>query len=89
VPSVYALVFADLRFPDGHVERWFGPGRLWDIERPGDDLPALVRAGEELADEEADDMRNELRMSFTCVPDRLPGGVEVVVEWNHTLDVLN
>ena len=48
----FVLSFVDLRFDDGHIERWLGPGSV----------------GVEQAD-------------YCGLP------VEVVVEWNHALDV--
>jgi hypothetical protein len=39
--EVVALAFLDLRFPDGHVERWLGPGRIGRLPAEPDGMAAL------------------------------------------------
>jgi len=80
-----ALVSVDLRFDDGRVERWMGPGQ----EREGDEIPksgeGLVRWGEEVCETNATDLLEELAMDFDGVSHRAMDAapVEVVVAWNH------
>lgn len=85
VPA-YAIAFVDLRFADGHVERWLGSGSI----RDEDLVPyaELVRWGREVALEHS--LIADLGMAFSDV-DRaqLDGAsVEVVIEWNALLPEL-
>jgi hypothetical protein len=73
-----ALSFLDLRFEDGHVERWLGPGE--QRAAPGDS--ELVAWGEDVIDLQGELLIGELGMSYsgvsTTVLAEVP--VEIVVE---------
>jgi hypothetical protein len=82
----YAIAFVDLRFDDGHVERWLGSGSIRD-----DDLVAydeLVGWGREVADEHL--MLSDLGMAFSDFDRRTlrDALVEIVIEWNAELPEL-
>jgi hypothetical protein len=82
----YAMAFVDLRFDDGHVERWLGSGSIRD-----DDLVAygeLVGWGGEVADEHV--MLSDLGMAFSDFDRRTlrDAPVEIVIEWNAELPEL-
>ena len=83
------LSFVDLRFDDGHVERWLGPGSVAGFPTGDGALQRLNRWAEDVVDEHLTSLRGEVAMSFVGVErahyDQLP--VEVVVEWNHVLDL--
>jgi hypothetical protein len=83
------LSFVDLRFTDGHVERWLGPGSVAGFPSGDGALQLLNRWAEDVADEQLTSLREEVAMSFVGVErahyNRLP--VEVVVEWSHVLDL--
>ena len=82
----YAIAFVDLRFADGHVERWLGSGSI----RDQDLVPyaELVGWGQEVALEHS--LIADLGMAFSNV-DRAEldaASVEVVIEWNARLPEL-
>jgi hypothetical protein len=83
------LSFVDLRFDDGHVERWLGPGSIAGFPSGEGALESLQTWAEEVADDQLMSLRDEVAMSFENVDEAhyevLP--VEVVVEWNHVLDL--
>jgi hypothetical protein len=78
-----ALAYVDLRFADGHVERWLGSGSLRDTEPvPRADLVAW---GTEVAQEHS--LIGDVGRAFGDV-DRAAlraAPVEIVVEWNAAL----
>ena len=78
----HALASMDLRFADGHVERWLGPGSLSESDVGADELVAW---GTEVFDEQRESLVEELGMSFSNVTGKVFDGapVEVVVEWNY------
>jgi hypothetical protein len=81
--------FVDIRFDDGHVERWLGAGSVARFPSGGRALQRLNRWAEEFVNEQLPDLRGEVARSFVGVDradyDQLP--VEVVIEWNHALDL--
>jgi hypothetical protein len=82
----YAIAFVDLRFTDGHVERWLGAGEIRDEDLvPYDEL---VDWGTEVAIEHP--LIGDLGMAFSNVdPAALDGAtLEVVIEWNAALPEL-
>lgn len=81
--SVLLLLFVDLRFADGHVERWYGQGSIRVPAAPPDG-PALVGWADEVMEEDGATLYGELTMSFRDVSrDALAGlPTEVLVEWN-------
>ena len=83
--EVLALAFLDLRFADGHVERWLGPGRLGSLPGGADHMASLQTWATETADEFASDIARDVARFYDCSQspdvDRLATG-EVVVEWN-------
>jgi hypothetical protein len=86
-----ALSMVDLRFADGHVERWLGPGGLSEHAYSVTDGEALRRWGEDVYQQQADCLVEELGISFEAVTPSVFDGapVEVVVEWNHDLAELS
>ena len=82
----YALAFVDLRFDDGHVERWLGPGSLRN-DPDQEPLSSLCDWGRETIEEHQDSLLGDLGRAFqgahrgllTDLP------VEIVVEWNARL----
>src|SRR3954464_7283831 len=79
----YAIAFVDLRFDDGHIERWLGSGEVRD-EDPVE-YDSLVAWGGEVADEHS--ISGDLGMAFSKVDRQAlrDAAVEVVVEWNAHL----
>ena len=81
----YAVAFVDLRFDDGHVERWLGSGSLRDD--PADPVPycELVAWGADVALEYS--MIADLGISFYDVNRQAlsEAPVEIVFEWNAKL----
>jgi hypothetical protein len=80
--EVLALSYVDLRFGDGHVERWLGPGEGDTLARA-----ALRDWGEQVIDNQGERLIEELEMEFRDVHPRVLDDVpvEVVVEWNAQL----
>jgi hypothetical protein len=84
--DVIAHAFLDLRFPDGHVERWLGPGRIGTIPDQPDAMAALQQLAVEASDDFAFDIAVDVKRSFKLPK---PPAVdhlrcdEVVFEWNH------
>ncbi len=89
--GAHALAYVDLRFKDGHVERWLHSGGTRQRER-GLDVPLLlVEWGRNVVEEQADSLLWELGDSFYPYKGKRRGGIdfgplEVVVEWNVDLD---
>ena len=83
------LSFVDLRFEDGHVERWLGPGSIAGFPSGESALERLQTWAEEVADDQLMSLRDEVAMSFDSVDEAHYQGwpVVVVVEWNHTRDI--
>ena len=83
--AAYALAFVDLRFDDGHVERWLGSGSIRDD--PANLVPYsdLVVWGADVAAERS--MIADLEMSFYEVDRQAlsEAPIEIVVEWNAKL----
>jgi hypothetical protein len=84
--EAYALSYLDLRFEDGHVERWLGPGHTRTL---ADVAPGQLRVwGEEVIDEQGACLIEELAWSFQHLGSHLlEVPVEIVVEWNAQLDI--
>jgi hypothetical protein len=82
----YAMAFVDLRFDDGHVERWLGSGSIRDEDLVAYDR--LVAWGGEVADEHP--MLSDLGMAFSNLDRQmlLDAPVEIVIEWNAELPEL-
>jgi hypothetical protein len=79
----YAISFVDLRFDDGHVERWLGAGALRDEDAVA--YGELVAWGHEVAEEHS--LIGDLGMAFSSV-DRgalADAPVEIAIEWNAKL----
>ncbi len=83
--SAYAIAFVDLRFDDGHVERWLGSGSLRDD--PSDPVPysKLVAWGADVAAEHS--MDADLGMSFSNVNRQAlsDAPIEIVFQWRAKL----
>jgi hypothetical protein len=86
--NAYAIAFVDLRYTDGHVERWLGSGSLRDD--PTDPVPylELMSWATEVAEEHT--LISDLGMSFSNVDRQAlaDATVEVVYEWNAKLPEL-
>lgn len=85
VAQAHALAFLDLRFDDGHIERWTAGGSLRDLPVGPGDMPVLLAWAREVADEHAFsvmcDVAHDYDVPSPRVVDRLPCE-EIVVEWN-------
>lgn len=83
--AAYAIAFVDLRFDDGHVERWLGSGSRRND--PSDPVPysELVAWGADVAVEHS--LIADLGMSFSDVNRSAlsDAPIEVVLEWNAEL----
>ena len=83
--TAHAIAFVDLRFDDGHVERWLGSGSLRDDPADPVQHSDLLVWGKEVAIEH--EMVADLEMAFRAVDrdalSRVP--VEIVFEWNAQL----
>jgi hypothetical protein len=82
----YAMAFVDLRFDDGHVERWLGSGSIRDFDLVAYD--GLVAWGGEVADEHL--MLSDLGMAFSDFDRQMlrDAPIEIVIEWNAELPEL-
>jgi hypothetical protein len=84
--DVLAHAFLDLRFPDGHIERWLGPARVGTVPDGADAMAALQLLAVEASDEFAFDIAVDVKRDFGLPKppdvDHLPCE-EVVFEWNH------
>jgi hypothetical protein len=80
-----ALAFLDLRFADGHVERWCGPGSIGTLPDGPDRMTTLQAWAAEAADDFASDIAVDVARDHAAFR---PASVdelaceEVVVEWN-------
>jgi hypothetical protein len=86
--QVLALEFVDLRFADGHVERWLGMGWIHAIPVAADPMPSLLEWVEERLALEEGNLGAELKHEFAFANGIDPlAGVpsEIVVEWNAKL----
>ena len=89
--AALALSYVDLRFPDGHVERWLGPGQFRSADEPSADLRAW---GEDVIEVQAEalleELTNDLGGDFAAAATEsfLRCPVETVVEWNAEIDDL-
>jgi hypothetical protein len=83
--AAYAIAFVDLRFDDGHVERWLGSGSLRDDASDPVPYAELVSWGADVAAEHT--MIADLGMSFSNVDRQAlsDAPVEIVFEWNAKL----
>ncbi|MDX6657691.1 MAG: hypothetical protein QOH62_2484 [Solirubrobacteraceae bacterium] len=85
---VLALEFVDLRFPDGHVERWLGMGWIHVVPIASDPMPSLLEWVEGRLASEEGNLSGELKRAFAFASGTDPlAGVpsEIVVEWNAKL----
>jgi hypothetical protein len=62
--EVLALAFLDLRFSDGHVERWLGPGSIGTLPAEPDGMAALQRWAADTANEFAFDIACDIGHAF-------------------------
>jgi hypothetical protein len=85
--EVKALSFLDLRFSDGHVERWLGPGSTVPFATAADFLATVEELGADVNDTQGECLLEELEMSFSDVPRELNVPSETVVEWNAELNL--
>jgi hypothetical protein len=83
-----AFAFLDLRFADGHVERWLGPGRSATMDTRPTAVENLQSWAVETADEFAFDIACDIARSYAIsrppAVDDLPCE-EVVIEWRAQL----
>src|SRR4051812_28728185 len=63
----HALSMIDLRFADGHVDRWLGPGELCDRQYATADAAEPRQWGEEVFAEQVGLLLGEVRASFRGV----------------------
>lgn len=83
--NAYAIAFVDLRYDDGHVERWLGSGSLRDDSSDRVPYAELMGWAVEVAEEHS--LIGDLGMSFSNVDrqELAEATVEVVYEWNALL----
>ena len=83
--GAYAISFVDIRYPDGHVERWLGSGSIVDTSSKPQPLTSLLSWAHEVASEHS--MIGDLEMAFSGVDRNAldQASFEVVVEWNAEL----
>ncbi len=83
--QVVAHAFLDLRFPEGHVERWLGPGGVREMPPEPDAMLALQAWAREIVCDFAFDIMCDVAREYDVpslsVVDELPCQ-EIVVEWN-------
>jgi hypothetical protein len=83
------LSYVDLRYDDGHVERWIGPGCMYAL--PGGDgvLETLNAWGEDVIALQWECLVEEVAMDFRDVSaqDFVEAPVEIVFEWNANHDL--
>jgi hypothetical protein len=84
--SVWAYTYVDLRFSDGHHERWIGTAASGTFASTAELLDRVEAWGAEVIEEFGSDLSGDLRMSFDGAPAYLHAPVEVFVEWNCELD---
>ena len=63
----YAVSYVDLRFADGRVERWLGPGALLDDPQHLEHRSSPLEWGEEVSSEQGPSLAAEMGMCFTGV----------------------
>jgi hypothetical protein len=88
--EAFAFAFLDLRFPDGHVERWLGPGYSGTADATPGGMARLQAWAAQAADEFAFDIACDVARSYADVRPRSVDDLpceEVVVEWNASLRV--
>jgi hypothetical protein len=87
--AAYAISFVDLRFDDGHVERWLGSGSLRDDPSDPVSYSELLAWGAGIPVEHS--MIADLGMSFSNADRRAlaDAPVEIVFEWNAMLPELD
>jgi hypothetical protein len=82
--DVLALAYLDLRFEDGHVERWLGPGSTGELPAgPGAMVTLQAWARDSVGEFAFDimcDVARDHDVSSPSIVDALPCD-EVVVEW--------
>lgn len=76
------LAFFDLRFEDGHVERWLGSGLMVTFASAPAFLAQAEEWGRDVLEEAGDVLRGEICMDYSNVPRWEDAPYEVVVEWN-------
>ncbi len=83
--EIYALAFLDLRFEDGHVERWLAGGSARRLSAPPEPMAWVMSwagdAAEEYAFSVMCDVARSYRVDSPRFVDELPCE-EIVVEWN-------
>jgi hypothetical protein len=86
--SAAAFAFLDLRFPDGHVERWLGPASIGRVDATPIGLENLQSWAAQAANEFAFDIACDIARHYATprppAVDDLPCE-EVVIEWRSEL----
>ena len=83
--ELLALAFLDLRFDDGHVERWLGPGAVGTKPAGPDAMVTLQAWARERTDEHALTLMCEVAIDYDVPSPSIVDSMaceEVVVEWN-------
>jgi hypothetical protein len=83
---VVGLAFLDLRFADGHVERWLGPAGLTEMPGGADAIAALQAWAREVVGGRALDIMRDIAchhdVPSTSIIHAL-GCDEIVIEWHR------
>ena len=85
--EAFAQAFLDLRFPDGHVERWLGPGSASRLCGEDDGMRALQTWAERVCEDFAFDIACDVARDYAGYDPREVDATtcsEVVIEWNAT-----
>jgi hypothetical protein len=83
--QLIALAFLDLRFADGHVERWLGPGSTGRLPGEPDAMASLQAWARESVGDLAAEIMGDVARDY-AVPDHSVVDAlacdEVVIEWH-------
>jgi hypothetical protein len=85
--EAFALAFLDLRFPDGHVERWLGSALVGTVDTTPAGMVGLQAWAAEAAEMFAFDIACDVARYYADVRPRSVDDLpceEIVVEWNSS-----
>ncbi len=86
--ELIALAFLDLRFADGHLERWLGPGSLGELPDGPDAMVALQEWARDSVGDFSADIVSDVARAYTVenvgIVDDLPFN-DVFIEWSSSL----
>jgi hypothetical protein len=82
--EVLVLSYVDLRFDDGHVERWIGPGSGYLLPSGGDVLERLNAWGAEVIEQQYECLVEEVAMDFRNVSAQAFADAPVEIVFEHS-----